>query len=160
MSEREPFRTRIKVRQYELDVLGHLNHAVYHSYGEVARIELLENAAGDSTALDDQRISPVLLASNIVYRREIRAGETVEVTCDAKFGTGKTFQMQQHIYKSDQTLSAELTCTLGLMDLDRRKLVDDPRGRFEQAGYDLKALSTAEYCVVRYQSDHSHGDSG
>jgi acyl-CoA thioester hydrolase len=135
---------QIKVRLYELDPLGHLNHAVYHSYGEVARIECMEGAARGGTSLRDEGVAPVLLASSINYRREIRMGETVEVTCDLKFGTGKTFQIEQHIYKADGTLSAELTCTLGIMDLERRKLVEDPRGRFERAGYDLKAMSTAE----------------
>jgi acyl-CoA thioester hydrolase len=141
---REPFRMQIKTRLYEMDPLGHLNHAVYHSYAEVARIELIGLAAGGSTALAEENISPVLLASTINYRREIRLGETVDVTCDTKFGTGKTFAMEQQILKADGTLSAELSLTLGMMDLERRKLVDDPRGRFERAGYDLKLLSTAE----------------
>lgn len=141
---REPFRMQIKVRLYELDLLGHLNHAVYHSYGEVARIECMDQASGGSSVLRDQTIAPVLLASTISYRREIRMGETVEVTCDTKFGSGKTFQMEQYIRKLDGTLSAELASTLGLMDLERRKLVDDPRGRFERAGFDLKVLSTTE----------------
>ncbi|TNC21395.1 acyl-CoA thioesterase [Amycolatopsis alkalitolerans] len=144
MSEREPFRIQIKVRMYELDMLGHLNHAVYHSYGEVARIEMLERAGGGSTSFGEQNISPVLLSSTINYRSEIRMGETVDVTCDTRFGSGKSFQMELFIYKADGTVSADITCTVGLMDLDRRKLVDDPRSRFEQAGYDLKVLSTAE----------------
>ncbi|GHF80204.1 acyl-CoA thioester hydrolase [Amycolatopsis bartoniae] len=144
MTEREPFRMQIKVRLYELDPLGHLNHAVYHSYAEVARLEAFERAARGSKALEEQKIAAVLLASNISYRREIRRGETVEVTCDVKFGTGKTFQMEQQIVKLDGTLSAELLVTVGLMDLERRKLVDDPRGRFERAGFDLKLLSTSE----------------
>jgi acyl-CoA thioester hydrolase len=144
VTEREPFRIQIKVRMYELDVLGHLNHAVYHSYGEVARIEAMEKAAGGRDGLREQNVAPVLLESNIKYRREVRLGEIVEVTCDTRFGSGKTFQMVQNIFKSDGTLSAELTLTLGMMDLARRKLVDDPRGRLERAGYDLKVLSTAE----------------
>lgn len=135
---------QIKTRLYEMDPLGHLNHAVYHSYAEVARLELLELASGGNTALHDENIAAVLLASTINYRREIRMGETVDVTCDVKFGTGKTFGMEQLIRKADGTLSAELQLTLGLMDLGRRKLVDDPRGRFERAGYDLKTLSTTE----------------
>lgn len=134
----------IKVRMYELDMLGHLNHAVYHSYGEVARIEAFERAAGGSNAFDEQRIAPVLLSATINFLREIRLGETVDVTADARFGAGKTFEIEQFIYKADGTVSAELTCTVGLMDLERRKLVEDPRGHFERAGYDLKALSTAE----------------
>jgi acyl-CoA thioester hydrolase len=141
VSDREPFRTRIKVRHYELDTLGHLNHAVYHSYGEVARLELLE-ASGALTGLGN--VASVLLETHVVFRRELRAGDVVDVTCDVKFGSGKTFKMDSDIVKLDGTLAAEITCTLGLMDLERRKLVDDPRGRFEAAGADLKLLSTAE----------------
>ncbi|QRP44946.1 thioesterase family protein [Amycolatopsis sp. FDAARGOS 1241] len=142
MTDREPFRTRIKVRHYELDSLGHLNHAVYHSYGEVSRIELFESA-GDAR-LRDQNLAPVLLESHIVYRRELRGGDVVDVSCDASFGDGKVFWMTSRIVKLDGTLSAEITCTVGLMDLVRRKLVEDPRGHFERAGLNLKVLSTAE----------------
>ena len=141
MTQREPFRVEIKVRHYELDTLGHLNHAVYHSYGEVARTEALEQSGG--AALRGENLASVLLESHIVFRREIRAGETVFVTCEAKFGTGRTFRMINNILKADGTLSAEITCTLGLMDLGRRNLVEDPRGHFERAGVDLSVV-TAE----------------
>ena len=141
MTDREPFRTRIKVRHYELDTLGHLNHAVYHSYGEVARLELLE-AAGALKGLPG--VAAVLLETHVVFRRELRAADVVDVTCDVRFGTGKTFKMNSDVIKLDGTLAAEITCTLGLMDLERRKLVEDPRGRFEAAGADLRLMSTSE----------------
>jgi acyl-CoA thioester hydrolase len=140
---REPFRIQIKVRQYELDSLGHLNHAVYHSYGEVARIEALERAGGGKDGLRAENISPVLLESHIVYRRELRGGDVVDVTSEVEFGSGKVFYIKHEIYKRDGTLSAEIKCTLGLMDLEGRKLVDDPRGRLERAGFDLKMLTTS-----------------
>ncbi|MDX1567801.1 MAG: acyl-CoA thioesterase, partial [Longimicrobiales bacterium] len=38
------FETSIETRSYELDAFGHLNHAVYLNYFEVARIKLLEEA--------------------------------------------------------------------------------------------------------------------
>lgn len=138
------FRTRIKVRHYELDTLGHLNHAVYHSYGEVSRLELLEAAGARDGGLQEAGLAAVLLESHIVFRRELRGGDEVDVTCDAKFGSGKTFQMDSTIVKLDGTLAAEITCVVGLMDLERRKLVEDPRGRFGQAGLDIKILSSAE----------------
>ncbi|MCR6487733.1 acyl-CoA thioesterase [Amycolatopsis sp. OK19-0408] len=141
MTEREPFRTRIKVRHYELDTLGHLNHAVYHSYGEVSRLELLE-AAGALKGLGN--VASVLLETNVVFRRELRAGDEVDVTCDVKFGTGKTFKMDSTITKLDGTVAAEISCTLGMMDLELRKLVPNPRGVFEAAGADLRMLSTSE----------------
>ncbi|RJQ89326.1 acyl-CoA thioesterase [Amycolatopsis panacis] len=139
MTDHEPFRIRIKVRHYELDSLGHLNHAVYHSYGEVARLEALA-AAGDEK-LREARLAPVLLESRIVYRRELRSGDEVDVTCEVAFGEGKAFRMSSRIIKLDGTLSAEIECTVGLMDLDRRKLVPDPRGHFERAQVDLQVLS-------------------
>lgn len=146
MTEPVPFRTRIKVRHYELDTLGHVNHAVYHSYAEVARIELFEQAGSQSAILSDLGVGPVLLQSHISYRRELRGGDEVDVTCQAKFGSGKTFQMDSDIYKVDGTLAAEIGCTLGLMDLQERRLVADPRRVLEQAGLDLTLLSdeTAE----------------
>ncbi|EHR49345.1 putative thioesterase [Saccharomonospora marina XMU15] len=140
MTEHETFRIRLKVRHYELDSLGHVNHAVYHSYGEVARLELFEKAGGGPGSSHDQRLAPVMLESHISFRRELRSGEEIDVTCRAKFGDGKTFRMDSGIYKADGTLSAEITCTLGLMDLERRKLVADPRGWFERSGVDMKLL--------------------
>ena len=145
MTDHELFRTRVKVRHYELDTLGHLNHAVYHSYAEVARLELWELAGGGlAGGMHEAKLASVLLESHISFRRELRAGDVVEVTCDTKFGSGKTFRMDSNIYKLDGTLCAEITCTLGLMDLERRKLVEDPRARFVLAGIDPKVLSTAE----------------
>jgi acyl-CoA thioester hydrolase len=145
VTDRELFRTQLKVRHYELDTLGHLNHAVYHSYAEVARLELLELAGGLSGGMREANLASVLLESHISFRRELRAGDIVEVTCEVKFGSsGKTFRMDSNIYKLDGTLSAEITCTLGLMDLGKRKLVEDPRGRLALAGVDMKVLSNDE----------------
>ncbi len=125
---------RIKVRHYELDTLGHLNHAVYHQYGEVARLEWFEAVGGAGSGLREAKLAPVLLESNIRFRKELRAGDVVDVTCVVSFGAGKTFRMDNEIRKIDGTLSAEINSTVGVLDLVRRKLVDDPRGQFVRAG--------------------------
>ncbi|EIE97750.1 acyl-CoA thioesterase [Saccharomonospora glauca] len=143
MSELEPFRVRIKVRHYELDSLGHVNHAVYHQYGEIARTELFDKAGGLEGELRQRGMAPVLLESHIVYRRELRAGDVVDVSCRTKFGDGKVFWMDSDIVKTDGTLSAEIRCTLGLMDLNLRKLVAEPRKRFAEAGLDVDLLGGA-----------------
>lgn len=137
VSDLENFSTRIKVRHYELDTLGHLNHAVYHQYGEVARLEWFEAAGGGGNGLLAAKISPVLLESHIRFRRELRAGDVVDVSCDVSFGDRKTFRMDSEIRKLDGTLAAEIECTVGVLDLERRKLVDDPRGQFRRAGLDV-----------------------
>lgn len=125
---------RIKVRHYELDSLGHVNHAVYHQYGEVARLEWFEAVGGGGNGLPEDDMAPVLLESHIRFRRELRAGDVVDVSCAVTFGEGKTFRMDNEIRKLDGTLAAEISNTLGVMDLGRRKLLDDPHGEFLRAG--------------------------
>ncbi|HET9140360.1 acyl-CoA thioesterase [Actinophytocola sp.] len=137
------FTTSIEVRTYELDPLGHLNHAVYHQYAEVARSKAFEAAGCRWDTLFEARTAPVLLSTTVNFRRELRKGDVVAVSCSAKFGTGKTFQLTQHITKADGALAAEITCTMGLMDLEARRLVADPAAVLAAAGADLSALAQA-----------------
>ncbi|GAA4422788.1 acyl-CoA thioesterase [Actinokineospora soli] len=131
---------RIPVRSYELDALGHVNQAVYHQYAEIARVEGFTVAGCGWESLIAAGTAPVLLSVTCDYRREIRAGESVDVSCEVKFGAGKTFRADSTITKLDGTVSAELTTVIGLMDLTARKLVDDPRAVLEAHGFDLAKL--------------------
>jgi acyl-CoA thioester hydrolase len=70
----------------------------------------------------------------------MRGGDVVDVSCVAKFGTGKTFTLVQRIVKADGTVSAEIDGVFGVMDLDARKLFADPRATLESAGLDTDAL--------------------
>lgn len=137
MSEPEQFSVRIKVRHYELDTLGHLNHAVYHQYAEVARLEWFYAAKGEGNGFADRNIAPVLLETRVKFRRELREGDTVGVTLDVRFGEGKTFEMYSEIRKLDGTVAAEIECVLGLMDLEQRKLVGEPKEQFISAGFEI-----------------------
>lgn len=131
MSElpQQPFRVRISVRSYELDALGHLNQAVYHSYAEHSRMELFR-AAG--CPVDGSEAAPVLLESHARYRKELRAGQEIDVTCEIVFGDRKVFAMNSALLLPDGTESARIECTLGLLDLTTRRLVANPRERMRQ----------------------------
>jgi acyl-CoA thioester hydrolase len=135
------FSTRIEVRGYELDALGHVNHAVYHQYAEVGRTKAFVEAGCDWDALMKVRTAPVLLSTTVNFRRELRADDVVDVTCVAKFGDGKTFTLEQMITKADGTLSAEVYCVMGMMDLEARKLHADPRAVLESAGFDVRKMN-------------------
>lgn len=136
------FRIPITVRSYELDSLGHVNQAVYHQYGELARMSGFGAAGCEWEELRERGLGPVLLSSTINYRRELRAQESVEITCEVKFGTGKTFNVDSVITKSDGTVAAELYCVLGMLDLNIRKLVQDPRAALIESGYRPEILET------------------
>jgi acyl-CoA thioester hydrolase len=126
----EPFSVAVTVRGYETDALGHLNQSVYLQYAEHARWSLLQAAGVSPSELLAKGVGPVVLETTIRYLRELRAGDEVEVTCAFEWGEGKTFRVVQTIRKTDGTVSAEVTAVGGLMDLNLRKLVSDPREYF------------------------------
>ncbi|RFU84655.1 acyl-CoA thioesterase [Streptomyces triticagri] len=126
----EPFTVPVTVRGYETDVQGHLNQAVYLQYAEHARWSLLRAAGIRQNDLVDKGVGPVVLETTIRYRRELLAGDEVEVSCAFVWGTGKSFGVEQTIRKADGTVAAEVSAVGGLLDLAARRLVADPAGHF------------------------------
>ncbi|MET9449412.1 acyl-CoA thioesterase [Streptomyces cinerochromogenes] len=132
----EPFSVRVTVRGYETDTQGHLNQAVYLNYAEHARWSLLQAAGISQTGLVGRGVGPVALETNIRYLRELLAGDETDVTCAFEWGDGKTFRIRQEIRKTDGTLAAEVTAVGGLLDLEQRKLIADPREVFKELAAD------------------------
>ncbi|MFF0016449.1 acyl-CoA thioesterase [Streptomyces sp. NPDC005374] len=132
----EPYSVPVIVRGYETDVQGHLNQSVYLNYAEHARWSLLEAAGITQAALIGSGVGPVALETTIRYRRELLAGDEVEVTCGFEWGEGKTFRIQQTIRKKDGTVAAEITAVGGLLDLGERRLVAHPDEVFKELAAD------------------------
>jgi acyl-CoA thioester hydrolase len=136
----ETFSVPLTVRGYETDMLGHLNQAVYLSYAEHARWSMLQAAGVGLDELIRRDVGPVVLETTIRYRRELRAGDEVEVTCGFAWGEGKAFRLHQTIRKADDTVAAEIDVVAGLMDLNARKLVADPRRQLKELAADPSLL--------------------
>jgi acyl-CoA thioester hydrolase len=132
LSSTDPFRVRVTVRGYELDTQGHLNQSVYLQYCEHARWEMLRAAGISQDGLIASGVGPAALENTIRFRRELRAGDEVDVTCAFSWGGGKTFKVTQEIIRADGVLAAELTGVGGLLDLSTRRLVPDPMKRFHE----------------------------
>jgi acyl-CoA thioester hydrolase len=132
----EPFSVRVTVRGYETDTQGHLNQSVYLNYAEHARWSLLQAAGISQARLVGQGVGPVALETTIGFRRELLAGDEVDVTCAFEWGDGKTFRIHQEIRKTDGTLAAEITAVGGIMNLTERKLVADPRAVLKELATD------------------------
>lgn len=124
-----PFSVRIAVRNYELDTLGHVNQAVYHSYAEHGRVQLFRAAGCAPEAMRALGFAPALLSSEARYLRELRDGDEIDVITTIEFGAGKTFVMRTALTKLDGTVAATVNGTMGLLDLAARKLLPEPRER-------------------------------
>jgi acyl-CoA thioester hydrolase len=131
-----PFQARFTVRSYEVDTQGHLNSAVYHQYGDHVRWEMLRAAGVSVEELLASGLGPVQLESTIRFHRELRFGDSVDVSCAYAWGDGKTFRLMLEYRRTDGTLAAELDTVCGLMNLAERRLVADP-------GAQLRSLASA-----------------
>lgn len=69
------YERRIDVRYRDLDSMGHVNHAVYASYCEQARIEFLREAVGLAGADPEM----VVARLELDYERPIEFGDEVTV---------------------------------------------------------------------------------
>lgn len=130
------FSVPVIVRGYETDTQGHLNQSVYLQYAEHARWSIMQAAGIRQAEMVQKRIGPVALDTTIRFRRELVAGDEVDVTCVFEWTDGKIFRIKQTITKTDGTLAAEVEATGGIMDLTARKLLPD-------AGAALRELATS-----------------
>lgn len=72
--------TRHRVRSYELDIMGHVNNAVYLSWLEQARLEALEALGYPLEALIARRWMTTVARVEIDYRREARFGDEIVIS--------------------------------------------------------------------------------
>lgn len=125
-------RTRVTVRGYEIDALGHVAHTVYMQYAEHARWERMAAAGLTVGVLLRAGVMPVMLETTLRYHKELRFNDDVLVGCEFEWGTGKTGRIHQPLQRSDGVLAAEVISVAGLLDLAQRKLIAQPLDRLRE----------------------------
>ena len=115
----EPHRTTIRVRFYELDPYNHVNHSVYVSYFESARVELLAEVGYSLASMREAGWS--IVVSEISTKFHASAEELDELTVETEVVDFKrvTSTWRQRILRGD-----ELICSQEL-----RAAMIDERGR-------------------------------
>jgi acyl-CoA thioester hydrolase len=133
----EMFSVQVGVRSYETDANGHVNHAVYHHYGEHARMEHFRAAGCSAPLLLERGWTVVILETHARFLSELLLGEQVEVSSELRFGEGKSFGMEHVVRRlttadgeaAGGTVACEISCRMGVLDTTARRLVADPRGK-------------------------------
>lgn len=73
------FETSIRVRSYELDAFGHLNHAVYLNHFEEARVRTLESVGHPLQDLLDRGGGVHVVRIEVEYRRQVFLGDRLRI---------------------------------------------------------------------------------
>ncbi|MDP1930180.1 MAG: thioesterase family protein [Gammaproteobacteria bacterium] len=90
------FTTTMAVRDYECDMQGVVNNAVYQHYLEHARHEFLKSRGLDFAKLTEDGIIVVVVRAELDYRRSLRSGDafTISVTTKHESRLRLTFVQQ------------------------------------------------------------------
>ena len=94
-----------QVRDYECDLQGIVNNAVYQNYMEHTRHEFLLSRGIDFAALTAEGIDLVVVRAEIDYRKPLRPGDRIYVGLNGRMKDRVRFEFEQVIHlESDDSV--------------------------------------------------------
>ncbi len=128
MANRENYRFCLDfaVRDYECDMQGVVNNAVYQNYLEHTRHAFLMSAGIDFAEVTRQGIDLVVTRAELDYKRPLRSGDTFWVGLNVERASKVRFAFLQDIYnqKNDElVVSGRITGTA--LNERRRPMLPD-----------------------------------
>jgi acyl-CoA thioester hydrolase len=93
----QPFSLDMAVRDYECDLQGVVNNAVYQNYTEHARHEYLKTRGVDFAALTATGVHVVVIRAELDYLRSLRSGDVFRVTVQTERVSRLRMAFTQHI---------------------------------------------------------------
>lgn len=110
----DAFSVSLQVRDYECDMQGVVNHAVYLHYLEHARHEFLKTRGLDFARLTAEGVIVVVARAEIDYRRPLRSGDHFRVTARPFRASALRLVFEQEIQHEERNeimLVARMTTT-------------------------------------------------
>ena len=94
-----PHQIELKVRDYECDLQGHVNNAVYQNYLEHARHEFLLSCEIDFAALASEGINLVVIRAELDYKLPLRSGDRFQISTAVEQVSPVRFAFLQEIIR-------------------------------------------------------------
>ncbi|MCF6366496.1 MAG: acyl-CoA thioesterase [Bacteroidales bacterium] len=99
------FQLEMQVRDYECDIQGIVNNAVYQNYLEHTRHEFIKTAGLDFAKLHEEGINPVVYRAEIDYKLPLKSGDEFVSKLNFEQNGPLKINFSQDIYrKSDNKL--------------------------------------------------------
>lgn len=129
------FQMEMQVRDYECDIQGIVNNAVYQNYLEHCRHKFLNEVGLDFAALHNEGIDAVVIRAELDYKFPLRPGDDFLIRLKmGKQGRLRIIFKQQIIRKSDEQLMVNAKVTAVLTRNSRPISPDILVEKFEMAG--------------------------
>ncbi|BCN94190.1 thioesterase [Thiomicrorhabdus immobilis] len=94
------FKINMKVRDYECDIQGVVNNAVYQNYLEHSRHDFLLENEIDFVALANQGIHLVVVRAELDYKQSLKPGDDFYITVELEKESRVKFAFVQKIYRT------------------------------------------------------------
>ena len=108
------FKLEFEVRDYECDLSGIVNNAVYQHYLEHARHRFLKTRGLDYAALEEQGVTLVVIRIEMDFLFPLRSGDKFYIQVKPERVSRLRFGFQQDIYRlpdEKPILAARVICT-------------------------------------------------
>lgn len=115
----------LTILEHHLDTFGHVNNAVYLEMYEEARWDFItKNNLGLKEILAT-KVGPVLLDLQLTFKAELKLREKIKIVSQARPEMRNKYVMQldQKMIKEDGKVASLITLSVGMMDLEGRKLI-------------------------------------
>lgn len=93
------FKLNFQVRDYECDMQGIVNNAVYQNYLEHARHEFLKSVGVDFAKFAKQKVNLVVVRAELDYKNPLRSGDRFWVGVKLERVSRVRFAFLQDVYK-------------------------------------------------------------
>lgn len=90
--------TPVQIRFNDIDILGHVNNAVYQHYYDYARIQYFKKVLGEN--VDWKKYSLILASIKIDYFSPINLHDEIEVVSRVEILGNKSISMKQKLIKT------------------------------------------------------------
>lgn len=126
--------TPIQIRFNDLDILGHVNNAVYQHYFDLARMEYFSEVIGFN--LDWKKFGVIMAGISIDYFKPVKINDSVSVRSRVVRIGEKSLTMNQEIYHSE---TGEIKCsnraTMVGFSMEKNHTMEIPSAWKEQIFY-------------------------
>lgn len=115
----------LQILERHLDTFGHVNNATYLELYEEARWDMMAQHNIGIKEILEKRIGPVLLDLHLTFNAELLNREKVKVITQGRVKMRNKYVMiiDQKMLKPNGKVASTLEIQIGLMDLDKRKLI-------------------------------------
>lgn len=132
----EVFEYKFKVLEAHLDTFGHVNNATYLQLFEEARWDFITERGWGLKEVQELKKGPVILELNLRFKKELKNREVIKVTSQSGEMRNKLLMtMHQKMIKENGEVAATLDLTVGLMDLEKRKLMEPTLEWYQACGF-------------------------